>query len=81
MRGRCNVVWVESWLGPRRPNPLDQNSGNKDMECHLAGGKEPELEGLDPPLLWTEHKGVHQCTWHQDTLGPEVDDRLCCRFI
>ncbi|KAI3365773.1 hypothetical protein L3Q82_000772 [Scortum barcoo] len=28
-----------------------------------------------------EHKGVHQCTWHQDTLGPEVDDRLCCRFI
>ncbi|KAI3365689.1 hypothetical protein L3Q82_010773 [Scortum barcoo] len=28
-----------------------------------------------------EHKGVHQCTWHQDTLGREVDDRLCCRFI
>ncbi|KAI3352511.1 hypothetical protein L3Q82_005203 [Scortum barcoo] len=28
-----------------------------------------------------EHKGVHQCTWHQDTLGQEVDDRLCCRFI
>uniref|UniRef100_A0AAV2LJD1 Endonuclease/exonuclease/phosphatase domain-containing protein n=1 Tax=Knipowitschia caucasica TaxID=637954 RepID=A0AAV2LJD1_KNICA len=27
-----------------------------------------------------EHKGVHQCTWHQD-LRPEVDDRLCCRII
>ncbi|KAI3368369.1 hypothetical protein L3Q82_007835 [Scortum barcoo] len=25
-----------------------------------------------------EHKGVHQCTWHQDTLGLEIDDRLCC---
>ncbi|KAI3366504.1 hypothetical protein L3Q82_000636 [Scortum barcoo] len=28
-----------------------------------------------------KHKGVHQCTWHQDTLRPEVDDRLCCGFI
>ncbi|KAI3362066.1 hypothetical protein L3Q82_012214 [Scortum barcoo] len=27
-----------------------------------------------------EHKGVHQCTWHQDTLGRKVDDRLCCQF-
>ncbi|KAI3356768.1 hypothetical protein L3Q82_003449 [Scortum barcoo] len=28
-----------------------------------------------------EHKGVHQCTWHQEHPRPEVDDRLCCRFI
>ncbi|KAI3370008.1 hypothetical protein L3Q82_024437 [Scortum barcoo] len=27
-----------------------------------------------------EHKAVHQCTWHQDTLGQKVDDRLCCPF-
>ncbi|KAI3371940.1 hypothetical protein L3Q82_006812 [Scortum barcoo] len=29
--------------GPRTTQSLDQNSGNRDMECHLAGGKEPEL--------------------------------------
>ncbi|KAI3355397.1 hypothetical protein L3Q82_018241 [Scortum barcoo] len=39
-----------------------------------------------PRFVHNEHhvrsiKGVHQCTWHQDTLGQEVDDRLCCRFI
>ncbi|KAI3360019.1 hypothetical protein L3Q82_014354 [Scortum barcoo] len=30
-------------------------------------------------IMW--HKGVHQCTWHQDTLGPRPVwpyDRLCC---
>ncbi|KAI3368054.1 hypothetical protein L3Q82_026877, partial [Scortum barcoo] len=37
--------------------------------------------GLSITNTMFEHKGVHQCTWHQDTLGPEVDDRLCCRFI
>ncbi|KAI3360389.1 hypothetical protein L3Q82_002300 [Scortum barcoo] len=44
MRGRCNVVWVAvvAW-GASTTQSLDQNSGNRDMECHLAGGKEPEL--------------------------------------
>ncbi|KAI3362743.1 hypothetical protein L3Q82_001807 [Scortum barcoo] len=38
--------------------------------------------GLSITNTMFEHKGVHQCTWHQDTLGQsEVDDRLCCRFI
>ncbi|KAI3377173.1 hypothetical protein L3Q82_009085, partial [Scortum barcoo] len=32
--------------------------------------------GLSITNTMFEHKGVHQCTWHQDTLGPEVDDRL-----
>ncbi|KAI3369110.1 hypothetical protein L3Q82_026075, partial [Scortum barcoo] len=27
-----------------------------------------------------EHKGVHQCTWHQDTPRPEVDDRRLLSF-
>ncbi|KAI3352981.1 hypothetical protein L3Q82_019556 [Scortum barcoo] len=151
MRGRCNVVWVAVVAGASTTQSLDQNSGNRDMECHLAGGKEPELvreveryrleivgltsthslgsgtqlleragpsttlelprvsgggswcglaysspaqppcvgvhsgerEGRFPaPSGWgigllllfvptgrTAHKGVHQCTWHQDTLG------------
>ncbi|KAI3351047.1 hypothetical protein L3Q82_005591 [Scortum barcoo] len=44
MRGRCNVVWVAVVAGGLgRTQSLDQNSGNRDMECHLAGGKEPEL--------------------------------------
>ncbi|KAI3374208.1 hypothetical protein L3Q82_006066 [Scortum barcoo] len=37
--------------------------------------------GLSITNTMFEHKGVHQCTWHQDTPRPEVDDRLCCRFI
>ncbi|KAI3371860.1 hypothetical protein L3Q82_006739 [Scortum barcoo] len=28
-----------------------------------------------------EHKGVHQCTLAPGHPRPEVDDRLCCRFI
>ncbi|KAI3363805.1 hypothetical protein L3Q82_001412 [Scortum barcoo] len=28
-----------------------------------------------------EHKGVHQCTWHQDTLGRRSMIDFCCRFI
>ncbi|KAI3370828.1 hypothetical protein L3Q82_007354 [Scortum barcoo] len=43
MRGRCNVVWVAVVAGASTTQSLDQNSGNRDMECHLAGGKEPEL--------------------------------------
>ncbi|KAI3354230.1 hypothetical protein L3Q82_018487 [Scortum barcoo] len=43
MRGRCNVVWVAVVAGASTTQSLEQNSGNRDMECHLAGGKEPEL--------------------------------------
>ncbi|KAI3362719.1 hypothetical protein L3Q82_001784 [Scortum barcoo] len=44
MRGRCYVVWVAVMAGGLDDPTLDQNSGNRDMECHLAlGGKEPEL--------------------------------------
>ncbi|KAI3357128.1 hypothetical protein L3Q82_015602, partial [Scortum barcoo] len=44
MRGRCNVVWVAVVAGGLTTQSLDQNSGNRDMECHLTGwGKEPEL--------------------------------------
>ncbi|KAI3368327.1 hypothetical protein L3Q82_008033 [Scortum barcoo] len=37
----AGAMWFGSSRGggPRRPNPLDQNSGNRDMECHLAGGR------------------------------------------
>ncbi|KAI3365479.1 hypothetical protein L3Q82_010562 [Scortum barcoo] len=40
MRGRCNVVWVAvvAWRASTTQS-LDQNSGNRDMECHLAGGE------------------------------------------
>ncbi|KAI3372269.1 hypothetical protein L3Q82_022786 [Scortum barcoo] len=47
--GRCNVVWVAvsgvaGGPGTTLTQSLDQNSGNRDMECHLQlGGKEPEL--------------------------------------
>ncbi|KAI3353442.1 hypothetical protein L3Q82_019972 [Scortum barcoo] len=111
--------------GLGRPNPSDQNSGNRDMECHLAGrslsscrrlravqstylafleslgggvldsaptgdsivllgdfnahvgnnsdtwrgviGRNGQPPDLNPKRC--SHKGVHQCTWHQDTLG------------
>ncbi|KAI3376639.1 hypothetical protein L3Q82_017072 [Scortum barcoo] len=41
MRGRCNVVWVAVVAGASTTTQsLDhQNSGNRDMECHLAGGE------------------------------------------
>ncbi|KAI3377613.1 hypothetical protein L3Q82_008772 [Scortum barcoo] len=40
MRGRCNVVWVAAVVagGLDDDQSLDQNSGNRDMECHLAWG-------------------------------------------
>ncbi|KAI3357592.1 hypothetical protein L3Q82_016001 [Scortum barcoo] len=47
MRGRavqCGAMWFRVAVssrggGPRRTQSLDQNSGNRDMECHLAGGE------------------------------------------
>lgn len=39
MRGRCKVVWVAVLAGAT----TTQSSGYRDMECHLAGDKEPEL--------------------------------------
>ncbi|KAI3368711.1 hypothetical protein L3Q82_025707, partial [Scortum barcoo] len=53
---------------PRTTQSLEQNSGNRDMECHLTGGKEPELScgslGSGTQLLergWTLHySGVAQ---------------------
>ncbi|KAI3368631.1 hypothetical protein L3Q82_025639 [Scortum barcoo] len=39
----CNVVWVAVVAGSLDTQSLEQNSGNRDMECHLTGGKEPEL--------------------------------------
>ncbi|KAI3372112.1 hypothetical protein L3Q82_006968 [Scortum barcoo] len=31
-------------------------------------------------MFMFEHKGVHQCTWHQDTLGQEVDESTLLSF-
>ncbi|KAI3352838.1 hypothetical protein L3Q82_019412, partial [Scortum barcoo] len=51
-------VWVAVVAGSlRRPNPknisVEQNSGNRDMECHLTGGKEPELSCQMPIVfIW-----------------------------
>ncbi|KAI3363872.1 hypothetical protein L3Q82_001474 [Scortum barcoo] len=36
---RCNVVWVAVVAGASTTQSLDQNSGIRDMECHLAGGE------------------------------------------
>ncbi|KAI3366417.1 hypothetical protein L3Q82_000453 [Scortum barcoo] len=62
MRGRCNVVWVAVVAGGLdATQSLDQNSGNRDMECHLAGGKEPELVRELLERGWTLHySGVAQ---------------------
>ncbi|KAI3351281.1 hypothetical protein L3Q82_005616 [Scortum barcoo] len=40
---QCGLGSSSQWRGPRRPNPWTKTLGNRDMECHLAGGKEPEL--------------------------------------
>ncbi|KAI3355548.1 hypothetical protein L3Q82_018375 [Scortum barcoo] len=76
MRGRCNVVWVAVVAGgPRRPNPWNKTLAIGTWNVTSLGGKEPELvrkagvHGLSITNTMFEHKGVHQCTWHQDTLG------------
>ncbi|KAI3356334.1 hypothetical protein L3Q82_017562 [Scortum barcoo] len=47
--------------GASTTQSLNQNSGNRDMECHLAGGKEPELVSGRLREGWTLHySGVAQ---------------------
>ncbi|KAI3353846.1 hypothetical protein L3Q82_005060 [Scortum barcoo] len=43
MRGRCNVVWVQSWQGASRPNPWTKTLAIGTWNVTSAGGKEPEL--------------------------------------
>ncbi|KAI3354569.1 hypothetical protein L3Q82_019073 [Scortum barcoo] len=40
----------------------------RGLHCS-TGGLQRSLTGLSITNTMFEHKGVHQCTWHQDTLG------------